>query len=126
MEAGGSPYDQGMDDRHEIFDSLEPDPLDREQVIEGDPQTYDLTLSESPDGTEVSGFWMCTPGTFSDTELEESFLVIRGSAEVELADGSRITLGPGKTHSFRAGEQTVWKVNSTLVKSYWARPAGNE
>jgi uncharacterized cupin superfamily protein len=110
-----------MDGQHEIFDSLEPDPLDREQVIEGDPQTYDLLLSESPDGTEVSGFWMCTPGTFSDTELEESFLVIRGSAEVEFADGTRLSLAPGDTHSFTAGEKTIWKVTTPLLKSYWAR-----
>jgi uncharacterized cupin superfamily protein len=111
-----------MDD-HEIFDSLEPDPLDRDQVIDGDPMTYDLTLSESSDGAEVSGFWMCTPGTFSDTEAEESFLVIRGTAEVELADGRRIVLGPGSTHSFTAGEETVWTVKTPLLKSYWARPS---
>jgi uncharacterized cupin superfamily protein len=114
-----------MDEQHDIFDSLEPDPLDREQVIEGDPQTFDLLLSESDDGAEVSGFWMCTPGVFSDTEQEESFLVIRGSAEVEMADGTRLALGPGDTHSFRAGEKTVWTVKTPLLKSYWARPAGD-
>jgi len=111
-----------MDDRHAIFDSMEPDPLDREQVIEGDPRTYDLQLSESAEGSEVSGFWMCTPGVFSDTEMEESFVVIHGSAEVEMADGKRLVLGPGDTHSFSAGEKTVWTVDATLLKCYWARP----
>ncbi len=115
-----------MNDQHEIFDSLEADPLDRDQVIEGDPQTYDLQLSQSADGTEVSGFWMCTPGVFSDTELEESFVVIRGSAEVRFADGTSLALGPGDTHHFRAGEETVWKVDTTLLKCYWARPSGGE
>ena len=115
-----------MDEQHEIFEAMEPDPLDREQVIEGDPQTFDLLLSESEDGTEVSGFWMCTPGVFSDTELEESFLVIRGSAEVELADGTRLNIGPGDTHSFTAGEKTIWTVKTPLLKSYWARPADSK
>ncbi len=111
-----------MDEQHEILEALQPDPLDREQVIDGDPQTYDLMLSQSADGSEVSGFWMCTPGTFSDTELEESFVVIRGTAEVGFADGSTIALGPGDTHRFKAGEETVWKVLTPLLKCYWARP----
>jgi uncharacterized protein len=114
--------EEAMED-HPIFEQFEPDPLDPEQVIAGDPETYDLAISQSPDGTEVSGFWMCTPGTFSDTEEEESFLVIRGSAEVEFRDGSRINLGPGDTHSFRPGEETVWTVRTPFVKSYWAKPS---
>ncbi len=110
-----------MEDQHEIFESMEPDPLEPEQVIEGDPQTFNLQLSESADGDEISGFWMCTPGTFSDTELEESFLVLRGTAEVEMADGASQAFGPGDTHTFRAGENTVWKVRTPFLKSYWAR-----
>lgn len=113
-----------MDEIHKIFDSLTLDPLDPGQVIEGDPQTSDLVISESAGGTEICGFWQCTPGTFSDTELEESFLVLRGTAEVKLADGTRVQIGPGDTHSFNVGEQTVWTVTSTLLKSYWARTSG--
>jgi len=113
-----------MDQQHEIFKTLEADPLDPGQVIDGDPRTFDLTLSESADGTQLTGFWLCTPGRFSDTELEESFLVLQGQAEVLLGDGSRIEVGPGDIHTFSAGEQTVWTVNATLLKSYWARTGG--
>ena len=115
--------DDFLEDSHAVFEGFEPDPFDPDQVIDGDPEAFDLALSESEGGTEVAGFWMCTPGTFSDTEEEESFVVIRGRAEVEMADGTRIALGPGDTHSFRAGEQTVWTVTQPLVKSYWARPS---
>lgn len=115
--------DEFIDDAHPVFGELEPDPFDPDQVMDGNPEAYDLTLSEAEDGTEVAGLWMCTPGTFSDTEEEESFLVLRGKAEVELADGTRVALGPGDTHSFRAGEETVWTVTAPLVKSYWARPS---
>jgi uncharacterized cupin superfamily protein len=114
-----------MDELHVIFDSLEPDPLDPGQVIAGAPATSDLVLSQSTDGTQICGFWKCTPGTFSDIELEESFLVLRGRAEVKLPDGSLIEVGPGDTHSFGAGDRTVWTVHETLLKCYWARPGGS-
>lgn len=112
-----------MDENHPLFEEFEPDPFDPDQVVDGQPEAWDYPLSVSGDGAEVAGLWMCTPGTFTDTEEEESFLVIRGNAEVEMADGTRIVLGPGDTHSFRAGEKTVWTVTQPLVKSYWARPA---
>lgn len=111
-----------------MLDALTSDPLDPAQVIDGDPQTSDLTLTESADGSEVTGLWSCTPGTFSDTELEESFVVIEGTASVRFADGSSIELRPGDTHRFEAGEETVWTVTSPLLKCYWARtaPEGQE
>lgn len=115
--------DDFFDDSHPVFGGFEPDPFDPDQVIDGDPEAFDLSLTESEGGTEVAGFWMCTPGSFTDTEQEESFVVIRGQAEVEMADGTRIALGPGDTHSFRAGEKTIWKITQPLVKSYWARPS---
>jgi len=110
-----------MPTRHEVLDSLTSDPLDPTQVIDGDPQTSDLTLTESADGSEVTGLWSCTPGTFSDTELEESFVVIEGTASVWFTNGSSIQLKPGDTHRFEAGEETVWTVTSPLLKYYWAR-----
>jgi uncharacterized cupin superfamily protein len=114
--------DDFLQEAHSIFGEMEPEPIDPDQVIDGDPQAFDLTISETDEGREVAGLWMCTPGTFSDTEQEEAFVVIRGHAEVEMADGTRIALGPGSTHSFRASEETVWKVTQPLVKCYWARP----
>lgn len=114
-----------LEESHPVFGDFESDPIDPDRIIEGQPEAYDLQMSETADGNEIAGFWMCTPGTFSDTEEEESFLVIRGRAEVEMADGTRVSLGPGDTHSFRAGEETIWKVTRPLVKSYWARPTGS-
>ncbi len=107
--------------RHEALQSLNNDPIDPAQVIEGDPCTSDLSLSETEDGSVVTGLWHCTPGTFSDTELEESFVVLEGSATVRFADGSSVTLKAGDTHSFEAGEETVWTVTAPLLKCYWAK-----
>jgi uncharacterized cupin superfamily protein len=107
--------------RHPLLDSLEPDPLDPGQVIEGEPLTSDLVLSRSEDGSEITGFWACTPGTFSDTELEEAFVVIEGEATVRFSDGTSRHLKAGDVHRFEGGEKTVWQVTRPLLKCYWAR-----
>ena len=106
---------------HPVTDQLRPDPLDPDQIVDGDPETSDLALAESEDGTETCGFWRCTPGTFTDVEVQESFLVITGRATVEFEDGRRLDLKPGATHTFEGGEKTVWTVAETLLKTYWAK-----
>ncbi|HTU16373.1 MAG TPA: cupin domain-containing protein [Solirubrobacterales bacterium] len=103
---------------HPVTDRLEPEPLDPEQVLFGNPKTSSLTLAEDGDGAE-SGLWRCTPGVVSDTEVEESFLVITGRGSVEFEDGSTIELRPGVTHRFAGGEKTKWTVEETVLKAYW-------
>jgi len=103
--------------RHPVLDQLEPDPLDPEQVVLGNPEVSSLTLWEK-DGAE-SGLWRITPGEASDVEVKESFLVIEGRATIEYADGRAFTVGPGDTHHFEGGEETVWKVEETLLKAFW-------
>lgn len=109
---------------HPITDQLEPDPLNPDQIVSGDPETFNLTLAESGDGSETCGFWRCTPGTFTDIEVEESFLIITGEARVEFEDGRDLVFGPGDTHTFSAGEKTVWTVSETVLKAYWASSPG--
>lgn len=110
-----------METVHPVTDQLEPDALDPDQVVSGDPRTSALTLSEDAATGEETGFWRCTPGVFRDVELTETFLVITGRAVVEFETGETITVGPGDIHRFQGGEKTVWKVEETLLKVYWAR-----
>ncbi|MCB0864069.1 MAG: cupin domain-containing protein, partial [Solirubrobacterales bacterium] len=78
----------------------------------------ELTLLETDDeGT--SGLWQLTPGTVTDTEVDESFLVLSGRGQVIFEDGSRILLEPGVTHRFSGGEKTTWTVEKTILKVYW-------
>lgn len=104
---------------HPVIDQLEPEALDPSQIILGDPQVSSLTLYEG-DGCEA-GLWQITPGEVTDVEAEESFMVIKGRAIIEYADGRAFTVGPGDTHHFEGGEETTWKVEETLLKSYWIR-----
>ena len=103
--------------------ALEPDPLDPEQILGGDPRTFDLELARSASG-EISGIWRCTPGRFSDVEVDETFVVLEGRATVEFADGHRIELGRGDVCVLAAGAETVWTVHETILKGYRLRLAG--
>jgi len=99
---------------------LEPDPLDPEQVLEGDPQTSAYVLATGPDGEE-SGVWRCTPGRFRDVEADETFVVLEGRATIEY-DGGRVEVGPGDVCTLAAGIETVWTVHETLLKGFRISP----
>jgi len=102
----------------EVFLRLEFEPLLPQQVVAGTPVTADLTLA-SGGGEETAGLWSCSPGSFSDVEVRESFLVIAGRATLRYEDGSEHELGPGVVHEFAGGERTLWTVHEKLVKAYW-------
>ena len=91
------------------------DPLDPGQILDGDPRTSGFVLSES-EGAE-SGVWRCTPGRFSDVEVDETFVVLEGRATIEL-EGARLEVGPGDVCVLAAGARTVWTVHETLLKGY--------
>jgi len=103
---------------HEILDQLEPEELDPDQIRLGSPEASELTLLETADG-HTAGLWQLTTGEVTDTEVKESFLVLRGRAIIEYGDGRAFTVGPGDTHRFEGGEETTWKVEETLLKAYW-------
>lgn len=101
--------------------ALEPDPLDPEQVVAGSPRTSALVLSSAGDGQET-GVWRCTPGTFTDVEAPETFVVIEGRATIAF-DGGEVEVGPGDVCELAAGARTVWTVHETLLKGYRFGPS---
>jgi len=112
------PKDNLLTTFHPITKKLEDEPLDLEQVQFGNPRTSVLTLVETKEGSE-SGLWRCTPGTVTDTEVHESFLVITGRGTMEFEDGRSIELEPGVTVTFEGGEKTTWIVKETILKAFW-------
>jgi hypothetical protein len=92
------------------------EPLDRVQVLEGDPQPASFVVATLPDGVE-SGVWRCTPGRFRDVEVDETFVVIEGRATIEF-EGRAVDVGPGDVCVLSAGAETVWTVHETLLKGY--------
>ena len=71
-------------------------------------------------GVEV-GVWEMTPGTATDVEVDEVFVVLAGAGTVTFDDdGEQVELGPGSVVRLRAGERTTWVVRETIRKIYVA------
>ncbi len=64
------------------------------------------------------GVWEMTPGTATDVETDEIFVVLAGAARVTFDDGSIIELQPGSLCRLREGQHTTWQVTETLRKVY--------
>jgi uncharacterized cupin superfamily protein len=97
---------------------LEPDPLDPSQIIAGSPEVSGKVLWESEDGQQIRGIWQITPGTVSDTEADELFVVVSGRATIAVEGGDTFDVGPGDACVLREGDRTVWTVHETLRKAY--------
>lgn len=95
-------------------------PLPAAEVVAGTPSTGSVTLSALGD-TEV-GIWEMTPGTASDTEADEVFVVLSGRAVISFvsAELPPLEVGPGSIVRLAEGMQTVWAVTETLRKVYIA------
>ncbi|MFB7894038.1 cupin domain-containing protein [Microbacterium sp. NPDC056044] len=99
---------------------LEVEPVPAEQVVEGSPATGFADLGTFG-GVEL-GVWEHTPGTSTDVETDEVFVVLSGSATVSFDDPALepIELRPGSVTRLTAGMRTVWTVRETLRKVYIA------
>lgn len=102
---------------------LTPDELDPAQILSGQPRTSSLVLHEVP-ATEPGrrvverGIWEITPGTVTDVEADEVFVVLAGRATIEIQDGPTLEVGPGDVAVLTEGAVTRWTVHETLRKVY--------
>ena len=93
-------------------------PLAPATVVDGAPEAGSRALA-AVSGVEV-GVWEMSPGTATDVEVDEVFVVLSGSATVTFEDGEHVELVPGTVVRLRAGEHTTWVVRETLRKIYVA------
>lgn len=99
--------------------ALEHTAVPPEQTIAGTPTTAVLDLGTI--GEQSWGVWEMTPGTMSDTEVDELFVVIAGRATVRLIDdATTLELAPGTVGRLAAGARTEWTVTETLRKIWVA------
>ncbi len=105
-----------MQVHHVAAMELEPDPLDPDQVVAGTPEVRAAVLHA--DDRVERGVWEITPGTVTDVEADELFVVVSGRATVEVEDGPTLEVGPGDAVVLEAGARTRWTVHETLRKVY--------
>ncbi|MCM3695473.1 cupin domain-containing protein [Microbacterium oleivorans] len=86
-------------------------PVPADQIVDGAPEAGFIEL------TAVVGVWEHTPGTSTDVEDDEVFVVLSGRATVRWA-GGELTLRPGTVGRLSAGTETIWTVTETLRKVY--------
>jgi uncharacterized protein len=94
------------------------DPLPSGLVDSGSPSAGTLELVA---GEPEIGIWEHSPGTSTDVEADEVFVVLSGRATVEFIEsGDEVLLYPGIVARFAAGTATRWIVTETLRKIYIA------
>ena len=94
--------------------------LPSDEVVAGEPTTGTVELGSFGD-TEI-GIWEMTPGTATDTEVDEVFIVLSGRAVIDFDERAipPIEVGPGSVVRLAAGMRTTWTVTETLRKIYLA------
>ena len=97
---------------------LQPESLAPEQIVSGTPEVTGKVVRESADGRQVRGVWQITPGVVTDTEADELFVVLSGSATIAFEGGPTLRVGPGDLAVLREGDRTTWTVHETLRKAY--------
>lgn len=93
-------------------------PLPADEVVEGSPSAGVLVLDDT--GEVEIGVWEMTPGTATDTEVDEVFVVLAGRATVRIEGLGDLELGPGSVVRLSEGMRTTWVVHETLRKVYVA------
>lgn len=94
-------------------------PVDPAQSVSGDPRAGSAQVASLP-GIEV-GVWSHTPGVSTDTEADEVFVVLSGSARITFADDTVLDVGPGDIGVLPRGAQTTWTIHEELRKVYVIR-----
>ncbi|KJL30354.1 hypothetical protein RL72_00261 [Microbacterium azadirachtae] len=96
------------------------EPLPAAEVVAGAPTTAIAVLDGT--GDREVGIWEMTPGTATDTEADELFVVLSGRATIAFEDPALadLEIGPGSVVRLAEGMRTTWTVTETLRKVYIA------
>lgn len=95
------------------------DPVPEDDVVSGTPRQGTRELGKI--GDCEAGIWELRSGTVTDTEIDEVFIVLSGSATIELLDeGRTIDVAAGDVMQLVAGTRTRWIVDDHIRKVYIA------
>lgn len=101
---------------------LSGDPLPPEAIVGGSPLPADGEITRWSGQSEVvTGVWSCTPGTFTDVEVDETFVVLSGRATIQPDGEEPVEVSTGDVCVLAGGTPTTWTVHETLLKVYVIR-----
>ena len=93
------------------------DVVPAEETVSGSPRQGVAELGTIGD-CEV-GIWELREGVVTDTEVDEFFVVLSGSAVIEFLDEDRrVEVGSGDVMRLVAGSRTRWTVTERIRKVY--------
>jgi len=92
------------------------EPVAADQVVAGAPRAGSLAIWEQG-GLEV-GVWEHSVGVSTDVEADETFVVLRGRARIDVDGGESVDVGPGDVVRLDVGARTTWTVTEPLRKVY--------
>jgi uncharacterized protein len=96
---------------------LQPDPIPREWILEGNPTARRKLLVGSSDDRSSTHMWDCTAGRFNwFYACDEVIHVVEGTVIVEDEAGGRRQLRPGDTFLFPTGSRFHWTVPQYIRK----------
>jgi uncharacterized cupin superfamily protein len=97
--------------------NLNPSPICRDWILEGNPVARNKLLSSSADGYASSYIWDCTAGRFNwFYSADETIYVIEGGVVIMDRAGATRRLSAGDTIFFPAGTQAEWNVEKYIRK----------
>lgn len=95
------------------------EPVPEDDIVSGQPRQGTRELGKI--GGSEAGIWELRSGTVTDTEIDEIFIVLSGSARIELLDeGRTIDVTAGDVMRLIAGTRTRWIVEDHIRKVYIA------
>ena len=97
--------------------NLQPDPIPREWILEGNPTARRKRLQGSSDDLASTHMWDCSAGRFQwHYGSDEVIYVLEGMVVIEDAAGVQRRLAPGDTFLFPAGSRFHWTVPHYIRK----------
>lgn len=103
------------------LDGITPDTndLDGWVVRAGSPAMKTWVLHTNADGTMVSGYWECTPGTYHATYKAYEFVhLIEGRIVITPDGGTPVTVQAGDAFVIEADFKGTWKIEETVRKHF--------
>ena len=96
---------------------LNPSPIHKAWILEGNPVARNKVLSSSADGAASTLIWDCTAGRFNwFYDIDETIYVLEGSVIVKDPAKAPRRLATGDTVFFPAGSRAEWNVEGYVRK----------